>query len=92
MSKRSDAVTNHTTPSESVAFVTTVQEGNQSTRSTKAKFKDHITCFKCGEKGHYKSECTSKAQESSNKSLEGTTLAHSGTDISKTWVLLDNQC
>jgi 2-polyprenyl-6-methoxyphenol hydroxylase-like FAD-dependent oxidoreductase len=45
ISKRSDAVTSHTTPSESVAFVTTVQEGNQSIRSTKAKFKDHIHMF-----------------------------------------------
>jgi hypothetical protein len=87
MSKRHDIATRRTTSGEGVAFATT----GKGDSDVKPKTKDHITCFKCGEKGHYKSECPAKVRKTSIKVLDGTTMAHTGTDIPSTWVLLDNQ-
>jgi Zinc knuckle len=70
------------------------------------KSKDHITCFKCNEKGHYASECPQKEEKTETAAqlliagveeneFEEYLFAQSndnGKDIiPKTWVLLDSQ-
>jgi hypothetical protein len=83
------------TDNEEVTLVT-------SNRSKTGKNKDHITCHKCGQKGHYANQCTAETGEqllisgveagefdSDNTSFMFQT-SHGG-NIPETWILLDNQ-
>jgi hypothetical protein len=58
----------------------------------------HIKCFKCGEYGHYKSDCQAKNKNAEESAQTGTTLttiqvtlAVMKQEIDPMWILCNNE-
>ena len=70
---------------DGISFTTHGQE--QSKRNL-----DHITCFHCGETGHYANQCTNRAQEQTGANMCMFSFSQSNVyPIPNTSILLDNQ-
>jgi hypothetical protein len=85
---------------DQVAFLTEAKRTKAD--GTKGNYYPHIKCDKCGEFGHYKSNCPKKNKQTENKPSEGSetetslvtmhvALAVVKTDIDPMWILCDNE-
>jgi hypothetical protein len=101
------SATRHVSSSDGVTFAHTSDEKDgvalvNDSKTKTPRSKEHITCHKCGEKGHYANQCNAEsgeqllisgveAGEFDGNSTSFLFQTSHGGNIPETWILLDNQ-